>query len=102
MVARSRPPWGYAERGRLVGLLRSLATASRAVTTEAPHGPESRRGTIPGASMARSLLAIFQFPFRRAADLFDMCRRPIRRPQVRLLVEPHGGEMSATLGASSA
>jgi hypothetical protein len=29
-----------------------LATASRAVTTKAPPGRESRRGTIPGASMA--------------------------------------------------
>jgi len=35
-----------------IGISVRLKTASRAVTTEAPHGRESRRGTIPGASMA--------------------------------------------------
>jgi len=35
-----------------IGISVRLATASRAVTTEAPLGRESRRGRIPGASMA--------------------------------------------------
>jgi hypothetical protein len=56
--------------GDMIGISVRLTTASRAVTTEAPHWRSSRRGRIPGGSLALRHAATVTLCWRRKASHF--------------------------------
>jgi hypothetical protein len=56
--------------GDMIGISLRLATASRAVTTEAPHWRHSRRGRIPVGRMALKDAATVTLCSRRKASHF--------------------------------